>query len=87
MPKFKLKADFTIALGNPRRGDLMDVAPAAVIEAPGELVTSRAKDSDLPPLPEDAYVVVYRDEEKTWPHSLWELVEDKPAAKAAVKEN
>lgn len=88
MPKFTLKVDYPVTLGNPRSGESMNLVPGETVEAPGDLVTSRPKDSDRPPLPGDAYIVVNNDVEKAWPHALWAVVEDKPAAKAsAVKEN
>jgi len=94
MPKFKLHADHpAVDLYRPAIfAESFRVEPGDTIEIPGELVTSRPepkKDEPvLPPLPEDAYIVVNHGEEKAWPHAVWELVTDKPAAKApAVKEN
>lgn len=90
MPKFTLKVDYPVTLGNPRRNDTMDVAPGATIEVPGVLITSRPTPKDdepaPPPLPDDAYIVEDRGEERAWAHALWELAEDKPAKAAAVKE-
>jgi hypothetical protein len=89
MPKFTLKVDYAVTLGNPRKRESMTVAPGQTVEVPGEVVTSRAPGSGLPPLPEDAYIVADAGEERAWPQALWSLVEaDKPAAKApAVKES
>lgn len=89
MPKFTLQVDYPVTVGNPRAMEAMTVAPGMTVEVAGEVVTSRAPDSDLPPLPDDAYIVANGGEEKAWPHALWGLVEDKPAAKQApaVKEN
>jgi hypothetical protein len=88
MPKFTLKVDYPVTIGNPRRRESMTVDPGKTVEVPGDLVTSRAPDSGLPPLPEDAYIVADGGEERAWPHALWGLPEDKPAAKApAVKES
>lgn len=92
MPKFTLKVDHSVTLFSPRGNGSMVVEPGSEIDVPGELVTSRPKDSDLAPLPDDAYIVLNNGEEKAWPHASWELVDDKPKktepAKApAVKEN
>jgi len=60
-----------------------------VIEVTGTLVMSRPKPKDgepePAPIPEDAYLVDNDGEERAWPHATWELVDDKPAAKADVK--
>lgn len=94
MPKFTLRADHpSVTLFSPRGYGSMVVEPGKEVDAPGDLVTERPKDSELPPLPDDAYIVVHNGEEKAWPHALWELVEDKPVKKTepvkapAVKEN
>lgn len=93
MPKFKLQADYPVTIGNPRRRESMTVEPGLTVEVPGVLVTSRPEPKDgelpLPPLPEDAYIVADDGEERAWPHALWGLVDDKPAAKQApvVKES
>jgi hypothetical protein len=92
MPKFKLKADHAVTLFSPRGYESLTVEPGNTVDAPGELVTSRPppkKDEPEPaPLPDDAYIVANNGEEKAWPHAVWELVDDKPAAKvaSAVKE-
>lgn len=85
----------------------MHVKPGQTVEVPGSLVTSRPEPEEpkegeepppaLPPLPEDAYLVENRGEERAWPKAMWELVEqpalkaaksaDKSAASAAVKES
>ncbi|MGW3992354.1 hypothetical protein ACWEF6_02590 [Amycolatopsis sp. NPDC004772] len=90
MPKFTLKVDHAVTLFSPEgRPGAMLVEPGDVIDVPGELVTSRpAPQDDEPeptPLPEDAYTVANNGEEKTWPHSMWELVEDKPKKVEPVK--
>jgi hypothetical protein len=68
------------------RTERRPVDAGEVIEVPGRLVTSRPKPKDgepePEPLPEDAYLVDNDGEERAWPHATWELVEDKPAAKA-----
>ncbi len=93
MLRFRLRADHPIDLYHPAsRGGSLRVDAGAEVEVAGELVTERPKPKgDEPgptPLPEDAYIVALNGEEKAWPHALWELVQDKPAAKAtAVKEN
>jgi hypothetical protein len=91
--KFRLrKEQLAVDLFKPAgHYDSFKVEPGGPVDVPGELVTSRPEPKDgeepLPPLPDDAYVVANGGEEKSWPHSLWELVTDKPAAKApAVKE-
>lgn len=93
MLRFRLLGDQPIDLYRPAgHGDSLRVEPGQTVDVPGDLVTSRPapkKDEEpLPPLPEDAYLVSLNGEEAAWAHALWELVEDKPAAKtAAVKEN
>lgn len=93
MLRFRLLGDQPIDLYHPAgHGNSLRVDVGAVVEVAGQLVTSRPvpkKDEPEPvPLPEDAYIVVNNGEEKAWPHALWELEQDKPAAKAAaVKEN
>lgn len=92
MLRMRLKTDYAVTLFSPRGLESLVVEPGNTVDVPGTLVTSRpAQKNDEPapaPLPDDAYIVVNNGEEKAWPHVLWELVEDKPAAKAtAVKEN
>lgn len=92
MLKMKLKVDYPVTLFSPRGYESLTVEPGNTVDVPGDLVTSRPapkKDEPEPtPLPDDAYIVVNNGEEKAWPHALWVLVDDKPAAKAAaVKEN
>lgn len=94
MLKFKNVSGVELAVFKPE-GDpaARSVEPSAVLDVPGELVTSRPEPKDdepaPEPLPEDAYVVVHAGEERAWPHAVWELVGDKPktAAKPADKEN
>lgn len=93
MLRFRLRADHPMDIYRPAgQGGSLRVEAGAEIEVAGALVTARPKPKDdepePTPLPEDAYIVSLDGEEKAWPHALWELVEDKPAAKAAaVKEN
>lgn len=92
MLTMKLKVDYPVTLFSPRGYESLTVDPGNTVDVPGDLVTSRPapkKDEPAPtPLPDDAYIVVNNGEEKAWPHALWALVDDKPAAKAAaVKEN
>ncbi|WP_027930696.1 hypothetical protein [Amycolatopsis thermoflava] len=95
MPKFKLRDDHpAVDLYKPASRGMgsFRVEPGQEIEVPGDLVTSRPEpkkgEEALPSLPEDAYIVANRGEEKAWPHAVWELVTEKPAVKApAVKEN
>lgn len=93
MPKFKNVGSHDVDAFRPA-GDRESrfVAVGEVVEVPGVLVTKRPepkKDEPAPaPLPADAYTVEHDGEERLWPKALWELVEDKPAAKpASVKEN
>ncbi len=86
MPKFTLKVDHAVTLFSPEgRPGAMLVEPGKEIDVPGELVTSRPapKEDEAPaaPLPDDAYIVALNGEEKAWPHSMWELVDNKPKAK------
>jgi len=89
MPKFTLKVDHAVTLFSPEgRPGAMLVEPGKEIDVPGELVTERPqpkKDETPAPLPEDAYIVVNNGEEKAWPHSVWELVDDKPKKTEPVK--
>lgn len=90
MPRFRLLGDQSVDLYKPSgHGDSLRVEPGQTVDAPGSLVTSRPtpKNDELPapPLPDDAYMVALNGEEAAWPHALWELVEDKPAAKSAAK--
>lgn len=94
MPKFRLRPDHPdVDLFQPAGGlDSIRVESGKTIEVPGVLVTSRPepKEDDEPappPLPDDAYIVATNGEERTWPHAVWELVEDKPAVPAKVKEH
>lgn len=93
MLRFRLLADHPVDLYHPAgHGNSLRVDAGATVEVAGELVTSRPKpkgdEPEPAPLPEDAYIVALNGEEKAWPHALWELETDKPAAKAAaVKEN
>jgi hypothetical protein len=68
------------------RTERRPVDTGEVIEVPGSIVKSRPKpkdgDPEPAPIPDDAYLVVSDGEERAWPHATWELVEDKPAAKA-----
>jgi hypothetical protein len=93
MPRFRLVGDHPVDLYHPiGHLDSLAIDADQVVDAPGQLVTSRPapKDGDPAPepLPTDAYIVANGDEERAWPKALWELVEDKPAAPAApaVKE-
>lgn len=64
------------------------VEKGGTVEVPGTVVTSRSAKKDEPapePLPDDAYIVEHNGEERAWPKSQWELVNDKPAAVAAPK--
>lgn len=82
MPRFRLRADQNpIDLFSRKEGDeQFHVNPGQVILVPGEL----AKEQSI----EDAYIVGEGDEARVWAKSQWELVKDeKPAAKAPVKEN
>lgn len=86
MPRFRLRPDgqpVTI-LARPGSPDAFEVEPGKTVDVPGQIVTSRDAKADEP-LPSDAYIVVNGDEERAWPHALWESVDDKPAA-PAVKE-
>lgn len=87
MPKFRLRSDAqpVTILGRPGTLDAFEVEPGQVVDVPGKLVTSREskKGEPVEPLPSDAYLVVHGDEERAWPHALWESVDDKPAAPAA----
>jgi hypothetical protein len=89
MPKFRLRSDAqpVTILARPGSPDAFEVEPGQVVDVPGRLVTSREakKDEAVEPLPTDAYIVAHGDEERAWPHALWEFVDDKPAA-PAVKE-
>lgn len=92
MLRFRLRLDHPVDLYKPSgHGDSLRVEPGQTVDVPGDLVTSRPtpkKDEPAPPpLLEDAYIVALNGEESAWPHALWELVEDKPAAKSAAKEN
>ena len=93
MLRFRLLGDLPIDLYKPAgHTDSLLVEPGQTVDVPGALVTSRPEpkknESPAAPLPEDAYTVRAGDEETLWPRALWELVDDKPAAKtAAVKEN
>lgn len=93
MLRFRLLGDQPIDVYHPAgHGNSLRIEPGKAVEVSGDLVTSRPapkKDEPEPtPLPEDAYIVALNGEEKAWPHALWELETDKPAAKAAaVKEN
>ncbi len=88
MPKFRLRSDgqpVTI-LGRPGSQDAFEVEPGQVVDVPGQLVTSREAKKGEPapePLPDDAYIVLNGDEERAWPHAVWESIDDKPAAPAA----
>jgi len=92
MPKFRLRADHApVDLFEPSRSfESFQVEPGGLVDVPGELVTSRPKlkegDAPLPPLPDDAFIVLDGGVERAWPKAVWEL--DKPAAPAAsaVKE-
>ena len=91
MPRFRLLGDQPVDLYKPSgHGDSLRVEPGQTVDVPGSLVTSRPapkKDEEpLPPLPEDAYIVVLNGEESAWPHALWQLDEDKPV-KSKAKEN
>lgn len=92
MPKFTLNKDHpAVDLYQPEgHFDSFRVEPGQEVEVPGEVVTSRPAQGEpgLPPLPDDAYIVVNNGEEKSWAHAVWDLVTDKPAVKApAAKEN
>jgi hypothetical protein len=79
MPKFRLRHEHAVDLFQPAGGqDSMTIESGAIADVPGEL----AKDQ-----PSDAYLVGEGDDARTWPHALWELVEDKPAKAAPAKEN
>jgi len=90
MPKFRLRADgppVTI-LAKPGDPDAFNVEPGQVVDIPGRLITSRETkkgDPEPNPLPDDAYVVANGDDERAWPHALWESVDDKPAAPVKEK--
>jgi hypothetical protein len=90
MLRFRLLADSAIDVYHPAgHGDSLRIDPGKTVEVAGEVVTSRPKpkgdEPEPAPLPDDAYIVVNNGEEKAWPHTLWELVEDKPASKTAAK--
>lgn len=86
MPKFRLRSDgqpVTI-LAKPGALDAFEVEPGQVVDVPGQLVTSRDPKAEEP-LPSDAYIVANGDEERAWPHALWESVDDKPATPVKEK--
>lgn len=92
MIRFRLRLDHPVDLYEPAgHGESLRVEPGQTVDVPGALVTSRPapkKDEPEPaPLLDDAYTVALDGEESAWPHALWELVEDKPAAKSTAKAN
>lgn len=90
MLKFKNKSGTSLDVWRPAELGGRTVKANDTIEIEGELVESRpAPKDDEPapePIPEDAYLVAHNGEEKTWPHALWELVADKPAARNVKSE-
>lgn len=92
MLRFRLLGDQPVDLYKPSgHTDSLRVQAGQTVDVPGALVTSRPalkKDEPaLAPLPDDAYTVALGDEESLWPHANWELVDDKPAKAAVVKES
>lgn len=81
MPKFRLREDHDpVDLFSREEGDdQFHVEPGQEITVPGDL----AKKQPV----EDAWIVGEGDDARTWAKSQWELVEDKPAKAAPVKEN
>ena len=82
MPKFRNVSGADLHLFGPggQMGTYL-VEAGEIANVMGELVTSRPtpkKDEPEPtPLPDDAYIVRSGDEEKAWPHAVWELVDEK----------
>lgn len=85
MPRLRLRPDHApISLYQPAGGnESLPVEPGQTVDVSGQFITSRhAAKQGQPapePLPDDAYVFDIGGEERAWPKSTWELVEDKAA--------
>ena len=65
--------------------DSIQVQPGDEIEVPGDPVVIVA--DPLNPREDDAWIVSSNGVERAWPKATWDLVEDKPAKSAPVKES
>lgn len=83
MLRFRLRSDHgpVSLFARPTAPDAFLVESGQIVDVPGSVVTEPRGDG---PVPDDAYLVVHGDDERLWPKSVWELVEDKPAAPAAT---
>jgi len=80
MPRFRLRKDTDpIDLFQRAGAEQFHVEPGQEIEVPGDL----AKDQPQ----SDAYVIGDGDQARAWAKAQWELVDNKPAKAAPVKEN
>lgn len=81
MPRFRLRADQNpVDLFSRKEGDeQFHVEPGDLILVPGDLAKEQPQD--------DAYIVGEGDGARAWAKAQWELVEDKPAKAAPVKES
>lgn len=55
--------------------DALTVSPNQVIDVPGDLAAEQ---------PEDAYQIGVDDSVRLWPHSVWQLVDEKPSTPPAI---